>query len=123
METATCYICSFCGKIYRREKSCAWHEKYCGKNPVNQFECLNECAHLLVDTDENKHKHFTCLLKNKEMYTHVALRRRLKLDEGLELMPLSCSDFTLPPTGEFATDDIEYTPEIKKLLKEIWNQR
>jgi hypothetical protein len=124
METATCYICSHCRKIYRREKTCAWHEKYCSSNPANHFACLNECAHLCAGRDEHGRKHFTCQVDGKKMYTHVALRRRLEIEKGLVLMPMECVHYTsnIDEADRLINiDDIKLPESMQKIVDELFN--
>lgn len=38
-ENVTLYCCEYCGKEYKRQKSCAVHEERCNNNPKNSRPC------------------------------------------------------------------------------------
>lgn len=45
MKEITAYRCDYCGKLYRRGKTCTSHEAICAKNSVNFTACFG-CKYL-----------------------------------------------------------------------------
>lgn len=103
-KQVTVYECRYCKKLIRSKGWIKRHEKYCGRNPENDFACFL-CENLKYEREfygfrengRNKvRKHFYCEAQNsKEMHTHVAERRGLELCKRTERMPLKCNLFEL----------------------------
>jgi hypothetical protein len=99
------YICEFCKKKYFRKHACERHEKYCLKNPVNDFICFKDCKHLeLIEmstqigwTGEDELMRdlncYQCNAKDIYLYSSKAEFCNHSTIEFSEKMPLTCDKY------------------------------
>lgn len=104
MIQVTAYKCGFCGCIMKAKGSMTRHEKFCSKNPANNFLCFY-CKHLefskqpTFDGDGNfvsYIKSFGCEKLLIGLHTHKAVQRNMfRVLASTELMKLQCDSYSI----------------------------
>jgi hypothetical protein len=91
MKEVKAFKCEFCGKKLERKHAMLWHEKHCGKNPANHFDCqwCKELKEVTIEVDLGddyynepiikKCKSFECKRLGLKLYPLVVLRKKLNI--------------------------------------------
>ena len=102
MEQITAFKCSFCRKLYHRERDAKRHESVCKVNPENKRPCFS-CKHLTkkdftVEWASGKERVVSllfCKKKNESLLTpQVVIKgNALQTEDGSIPMPVECHEF------------------------------
>ena len=116
-EAVIAYMCGYCRRIMKQKGSMTRHEKFCSKNPINQFKCF-DCRFLEYKTQStfdkdgdfvSNIKTFNCVKLKIKLHTHKAVQRNMaNVLKTTELMKLKCSDFEIGThISRYKLDDSE----------------